>query len=111
MFCYAKGGDSWDVIADIYGRPVPLQVLPGRCKAIVVHAEVDTLIGSSEHCGRRELMDTLTGAAERWAKECLGSGVKDYKEEDLRICRHPEVETGGYRHGYLRCDVRVERRC
>jgi hypothetical protein len=110
MFCKTNGGDGRVVSADIYGRTVPLQVLPGRCKAIVVHAELHTLVSSSEHCRRRELMDTVTGAAERWAKECLGSGVKGDKEEDLRICRQPKVKLEGQRFRLLRYDVRVERR-
>jgi hypothetical protein len=72
MFCKTNGGDGRVVSAEIYGRTVPLQVLPGRCKAIVVHAELHTLISSSEHCRRRELMDTVTGVAERWAKRVFG---------------------------------------
>jgi hypothetical protein len=109
MFCEAKGDDGRVVSAEIYGRTVPLQILPGKCKATVVHVEVMTMIGS-EDCVRRELMDTVTGAAERWAKECLGNGMRDDKKEELRICRQSEVESGEYWCRHLRCAVRIERR-
>jgi hypothetical protein len=108
MFCQAYGGDRWVVRVHLHGPTARLYVLPGRCKAIVVHTEVETLFGSGD-CVRTELMDTVTGEAEQWAKECLTSGVLDEEKKELRVFRQIEVASGGYRYRYLRRNVRVER--
>jgi hypothetical protein len=84
MSCLAYGGDCWVVRAHLYGLTARSYVLPCRCKTIIVHAKVETLLGS-EDCVRTEPMDTVIGAAEQWAKECLTSGVPDEEKKELRV--------------------------
>ena len=65
---------------------VKMRLLLGRCKAITVHTEVETLVGR-EHPEKEKLLETVVSAAEQWAKECLGNGVRDEGKKKLRV-RH-----------------------
>jgi hypothetical protein len=71
MSCLAYGGDCWVVRAHLYGPTARSYVLPCRCKTIIVHAKVETLLGSRRLCKNRAY------GYRYWGGRTVGEGVFD----------------------------------